>query len=199
DTSEARIVAERLRAAVAAAPLACSEVEHGIAITVSIGVASCPTDGTTPSQIQEQADQAMYWAKRLGRNRVCTVAEATIANSDAQLKMATTHMLQRQEVTMLDTCHPEQPLWAAQLGLIYALMGALDTRESGMGKRTHEMSDLITSLARSVAEALAEVQCRGGTQIDPALLPVMQDVLFQQLEEHEAPRKSTRHLASSAS
>jgi response regulator RpfG family c-di-GMP phosphodiesterase len=150
DTPEARAVAERLRSAVAATPLACSEIEHGIAITVSIGVASCPADGTTPNGIQEQVDQAMYWAKRLGRNRVCTVAEATLANCDEQLKTATAHMLQRQELTVLDTYHPEQHLWAAQLGLIYALMGALDTREPGMNKHAHEMSDLVTALARAL-------------------------------------------------
>lgn len=40
-------------------------------ITVSIGVAGCPAHGETPEEILRRADQALYQAKRTGRNRVC--------------------------------------------------------------------------------------------------------------------------------
>ncbi|MBA2284517.1 MAG: GGDEF domain-containing protein, partial [Ktedonobacteraceae bacterium] len=91
----ALMVAERLRAIVALAPLALAEVEGGIAITVSIGVASYPEDGATASEVRDQADQAMYWAKRLGRNQVCTGEQARVANQDATLKAETAHLLER--------------------------------------------------------------------------------------------------------
>jgi len=145
---EARAVAERLRSAVAALPLATREVEGGIAVTVSIGVASYPTDGNAVNLIQEQADQAMYWAKRLGRNQVRTAAEAERANHDAALKAATAHALERRELAMFDGRDPEQQLRAEQMRLIYSLMGVLDWREPGMNEHAHEVSDLVAGMAR---------------------------------------------------
>ena len=73
---EATPVAERLRAAIAAHPLASSEVEGGIPVTVSVGVASYPDDGATSNALLEQADLAMYCAKKWGRNQVRTASEA---------------------------------------------------------------------------------------------------------------------------
>ncbi|MBK7858543.1 MAG: diguanylate cyclase [Archangiaceae bacterium] len=39
-------------------------------VTVSVGVATWPDDGTTPQTLLVAADQALYTAKRAGRNRV---------------------------------------------------------------------------------------------------------------------------------
>jgi len=39
-------------------------------VTTSIGIAMFPIHGKTPSQLLAQADQALYRAKSLGRNRV---------------------------------------------------------------------------------------------------------------------------------
>jgi len=60
----AAIVAERIRAQVAAEEFA------GGRITVSIGVAECPSHGDTPESLSEGADAALYEAKDGGRNRV---------------------------------------------------------------------------------------------------------------------------------
>jgi diguanylate cyclase (GGDEF)-like protein len=64
-------VAERIRRVVAQHPF------PNRALTVSIGVASWHT-GAAPSRLIEEADSALYEAKRLGRNRVC------LAGSDKQ-------------------------------------------------------------------------------------------------------------------
>ena len=155
-TPEAQFVAERLRCAVAALPLAAHTVEEGIAVTVSIGVASYPGDGATINEVCEQADQAMYWAKRLGRNQVRTAAEAARANHDAELKAATAHALERQErrerreLVALDGCDPEDQGRVEQMGLIYSLMGVLDLREPGMSAHAHEVSDLVAAMAREL-------------------------------------------------
>lgn len=45
-----------------------------IKVTASIGVASCALHEESMAEIQRQADQAMYEAKQLGRNRVSTFA-----------------------------------------------------------------------------------------------------------------------------
>jgi len=62
----ASIVAERIRARVA------SEDFAGTRITISIGVAECPTHAETPESLIESADAALYEAKDSGRDRVVT-------------------------------------------------------------------------------------------------------------------------------
>ncbi len=66
------IAAERLRVAVAAAPYA---LKDGLApITISIGVALARQEDPDLADVLERADQALYRAKREGRNRVCLEA-----------------------------------------------------------------------------------------------------------------------------
>lgn len=75
----ARIAAERLRAAVAAAPYA---LKDGLApITISIGVALAKPEDPAITEVLERADQALYRAKREGRNRVCLEAGNGLAPS----------------------------------------------------------------------------------------------------------------------
>lgn len=65
----ALIAAERLRAAVAAAPYA---LKDGFApITISIGIALATAEDKELAEVLERADQALYQAKHDGRNRVC--------------------------------------------------------------------------------------------------------------------------------
>jgi len=82
---EAILVAERLRVAIAALPLACFEVEGGIPVTVSVGVASYPGDGVTSDVLLHKADQAMYCAKIEGRNQVRAASEAERLLSNGSL------------------------------------------------------------------------------------------------------------------
>jgi diguanylate cyclase (GGDEF)-like protein len=60
----AAIVAERIRGEVA------SEKFAGGKVTISIGVAECPSHGDTPESLIESADAALYEAKDGGRDRV---------------------------------------------------------------------------------------------------------------------------------
>jgi diguanylate cyclase (GGDEF)-like protein len=66
-------LAERLRADVAR-----GQDEGGRPLTVSVGVVEYPSDGETPEDLMRAADQAMYRAKALGRDRtvVCGSLEA---------------------------------------------------------------------------------------------------------------------------
>ena len=74
DIEEASQIAERLRVAVNAEP--CIWQEDGqaplpIPVTTSIGVAVYKLHGITREALITSADQAMYRAKRTGRNRIC--------------------------------------------------------------------------------------------------------------------------------
>jgi diguanylate cyclase (GGDEF)-like protein len=73
DASGGLELAERLRADVAHVNDA-----GGHPLTVSVGVVEFPRDGTTPEELMGAADQAMYRAKALGRDRtvVCGSPEA---------------------------------------------------------------------------------------------------------------------------
>lgn len=74
--AEAMQVGERMRANVE------EKVNHGtpwpLRITVSIGVATFPEDGKTPEELLIAADQALYLAKRHGRNRVRGAKDVTL-------------------------------------------------------------------------------------------------------------------------
>jgi diguanylate cyclase (GGDEF)-like protein len=65
----AREVAERIRRSVSMYPFA-TEDGKAVRVTVSVGVATAPENGSTPAALIKQADAALYHSKEDGRNRV---------------------------------------------------------------------------------------------------------------------------------
>jgi two-component system cell cycle response regulator len=73
DGEGAAVFANRLREEIAAQTVAS---ENGsFSVTLSLGVAEYPTDGRDRHELIEKADQALYYCKEHGRNRVTRVAE----------------------------------------------------------------------------------------------------------------------------
>jgi diguanylate cyclase (GGDEF)-like protein len=68
--AHARLIGEKLRAAVASLPFAVTRERAGDPLTISAGVAACPDDATSAADLLRAADTALYAAKRSGRNRV---------------------------------------------------------------------------------------------------------------------------------
>jgi diguanylate cyclase (GGDEF)-like protein len=68
---EAKPVLERLLRDVREHPFRHRDIQPLGRITVSAGIASYPEDGTSYNDILRKADEALYAAKRTGRNRLC--------------------------------------------------------------------------------------------------------------------------------
>lgn len=68
--SNAFIVAERLRLAISSKPFNIGRMQEPLRITASVGVAALEKAHDCPESILKRADQALYAAKRDGRNKV---------------------------------------------------------------------------------------------------------------------------------
>ncbi|HEX4825021.1 MAG TPA: GGDEF domain-containing protein [Candidatus Polarisedimenticolaceae bacterium] len=64
-------VAERIRCRIARAFSERGVGGHEVALSISCGLATYPDDGLHAVEIVARADEALYGAKRAGRNRVC--------------------------------------------------------------------------------------------------------------------------------
>lgn len=74
NTALAYTVAERIRERIASMPFAITGRTREIPVTISIGITTLGADRQTPESLLDHADQALYAAKRGGRNRVISLA-----------------------------------------------------------------------------------------------------------------------------
>jgi two-component system cell cycle response regulator len=74
DIAFATNIAERLRQSIETTPVRISRAPHQLAITISIGIARYEGASDSAERLLHRADQALYRAKRNGRNRVVSDA-----------------------------------------------------------------------------------------------------------------------------
>jgi len=87
----ATAVAERLRHAIADEPVVTPETPDGTSTSISIGVAATLEGrGDTTAALLKRGDDALYSAKRLGRNRVVTAPEGADARPSATVTVLKT-------------------------------------------------------------------------------------------------------------
>ena len=140
DIEEATQVAERLRIAVNTEP--CMWQEDGqaplpIPVTTSIGVAVYSLHGTTRELLITSADQAMYRAKKTGRNRVC------IADLEKDL-------MEHQKPSSSD--HR-----AGEAEALHALTAAASAHDGGTYNHAQRMIQLAEETARHLGRTDDEV------------------------------------------
>jgi diguanylate cyclase (GGDEF)-like protein len=82
DTDRLRSVAEAVRDSIAATPFRVQDASHRI--TVSVGAVLACGGGFSADAALDAADQAMYAAKRRGRDRVCLFDELTAGDVAAE-------------------------------------------------------------------------------------------------------------------
>jgi len=118
----------------------------GSPLTCSLGIASWPTDGVMREEIIQAADVSLYYAKQMGRNRICLASEIT--SSDVLSVGAKTE----REPGILST--------------IYALAATVDAKDH----YTYGHSKKVSKYATGIAEALGYSQERIATLRAAALL-----------------------------
>ncbi len=74
DPKKAHIVGERIRAIIEDTPFKISEGDGSITVTASIGLTSASGEGDSMDAILKRADEALYEAKKAGRNKVVVKA-----------------------------------------------------------------------------------------------------------------------------
>ena len=74
DLGVAGMVAERIRRAIASNPFSVNSGNNRLDVTISIGLATLDIKGELIADVLKRADQALYRAKRDGRNRVVSAA-----------------------------------------------------------------------------------------------------------------------------
>jgi two-component system cell cycle response regulator len=70
ELDHAHRIAERIRLHVAGSPFRVLDGEELLTVTISIGVAASLGEADRPDALVKRADEAMYEAKAMGRNRV---------------------------------------------------------------------------------------------------------------------------------
>jgi two-component system cell cycle response regulator len=134
DEHGAYMLAERIRA----------EIEHGgEGLTVSFGIATFPLHGGSPEALLRAADQALYAAKHLGRNRT-VISSAEVPGILARPRA-------REEAHV-------------ELAALLSLAEALDVRDTGSVSHCHRVGRLAELTARELGlspDAVERVRLAG--------------------------------------
>ena len=169
DERGALVTAERLRRAVRGGLVG----PDGRSLSASFGVASFPQHGSDPEVLLDHADQAMYAAKHLGRDR-------TVVFSDG----------------LLESLREDAP--AEQLQAVLVLAEALDLRDSGTATHSQTVGTLCAgiALALGMPEERVERIRLAGILHDVGKLAVPDDILqkpgkltdaeYAELKKHSA-------------
>lgn len=99
-------------------------------ITVSIGIASWPTDGVMKEEIIARADAALYRAKQAGRNRTCLSSE-----------------LDKPETPKISSELETRP---RALSIIYALAATVDAKDHYTYGHSRKVSDYSVAIAEAL-------------------------------------------------
>ncbi len=114
----------------------------GIHLTCSIGVSTSPEDAREGAELIEAADQAMYTAKKLGRNQVRTASERATRETYAEK-----HFTSREEI--------------AVAGLVEALGSLVEARTHSTGDHINEIAVFAKQIALELGLNEADAQMIG--------------------------------------
>ena len=161
-TAVARSIVERV---------AALDVEGVGPVTVSAGVATYPTHGTSRDELIRLADSALYWAKKDGKNRVRAYAAESILRANLE--------------QLADT-----PDRAAQYRAAESLAKAVDERDAYTGSHSQRVGEYSARIARRLGadEPAIELTRLAGNLHDLGKLAIPEEVLRKANALNEAER-----------
>lgn len=144
-------------------------VGGGLSITCSIGIANYPIHATTLNDLVNAADQAMYAAKRLGRNQYRVIDDPAVQ----QLLAGEKNEGGREEVALR--------------GLAAVLSSLLEQRDVALGEHSRSVAELAQQLAMQmdVSEQQANMIYLGGLLHDIGKIGVPDALLDKTTLTHD--------------
>ena len=161
-TDVARSIVERV---------AALEIEGVGPVTVSAGVATYPTHGSSRDELIRLADSALYWAKKDGKNRVrAHAAESSLGTTMEQLA--------------------DRPERAARYRAAESLAKVVDERDVYSGSHSQRVGDYSARIARRLGadEPAVELTRLAGTLHDLGKLAIPEEILRKQRPLTETER-----------
>ena len=161
ELADAVVAAERIRDLVSGHRFSIAGGAH---LTCSIGVAAYPYDASTRDELVEAADQAMYAAKRLGRDQVRAAMDPSVVAFLSQIRRASS----REETTIS--------------GIVQALTTVVRVHDPAKDARAQEVSNLAMRVASSLGLSPTEVRIVGlaARLHDIGMVSVPQSILQKQ-------------------
>lgn len=126
DAEHAMTIAERVRQTIAAHLF---DIAGGTHLTVSLGVATYPHDGSTRGALLDAADRAMYAAKWLGRNQTFSASDPVVTSIESSRSGSST---------------PDEQVI---MGAVDALALLVDIRDKGTSEHSLHVAKLVQRLA----------------------------------------------------
>ena len=150
--ANALIAGERIRAAVDGTPVIGRAGTR--ALTISVGVATCPDNATEADKLLEQVDTALYAAKTGGRNRVAGASTQTGAPSPFNpRRVAANELVDRLRALLADDL--ESPLASTQRAAKLLREGTAE--EDPLYAATVRLLDTSTETRASLEQLLADL------------------------------------------
>jgi diguanylate cyclase (GGDEF)-like protein len=168
---EAFQMAERIRVAVSQR---VPDRAGSLNLTCSLGVATYPQDASERKDLLRHADQAMYVAKRLGRNQTYTAHESLVLTNKAA------------------TCVTEECEEASMAEIAETLLALLDARDPALSRHGRRVAELASKLAQELglSREEAHVIYLGGLLHDLGDIAQPDAFLFQDLHVGEKELES---------
>ena len=111
--------------------IAQTEFPHGQPVTITVGIASFPGYASSPDELQQVADGALYWAKGHGKNRSCVYSPSVVrVYSPNEL----TELAERQ----------------ARLRAAENLIRIVDSKDTYTGEHSEAVAKLVEAMAREL-------------------------------------------------
>ncbi len=81
-SEEAKVVADRVRKAIASSRFQNSPEDEPVYLTLSLGIASFPQHGETEEELLKAADTALFWAKSQGKDKTIIYHQVLEVNNE---------------------------------------------------------------------------------------------------------------------